>query len=276
MNELNFDHLLQDAPVEFNYSQLENDCFVDLSLEMPKPEILLSIGQHEYKGNFYDTPILTAGEFSAIVAESKAKKSFLKSGLIGCYIGGNASTLFPNIKSHRDNEYQILDFDTEQGKFYTQRTFRRVQDICGAVYPHYKGYATRSLSSAERLGLIDYCLKNQKELYKREVKLISIDGIADLVENTNDIVMSKEASDYILKWTNDYNIHIIAIIHKSASTGKPLGHLGTYVLKKAETVINLDVNEDRSVTVTNPYSRGYHFNSFAFDINKNGLPYLIE
>ena len=198
------------------------------------------------------------------------------SDIIGCYIGGNASTLFPNIKSHRDNEYQILDFDTEQGKFYTQRTFRRVQDICGAVYQHYKGYATRSLSSAERLGLIDYCLKNQKTLYKKEVKLIAIDGIADLVENTNDIVMSKEASDYILKWTNDYNIHIIAIIHKSASTGKPLGHLGTYVLKKAETVINLDVNEDRSVTVTNPYSRGYHFESFAFDINKNGLPYLIE
>jgi hypothetical protein len=276
MNDINFDDLMQEAPVEFNFSQLENDCFVDLSLEMPKPEILLSIGQHEYKNKMYDTAIMTAGEFSAIVAESKAKKSFLKSGLIGCYIGGNASTLFPNIKSHRDKEYQILDFDTEQGKFYTQRTFRRVQDISGSVYEHYKGYATRSLSSAERLGLIDYCLKNQKTLYKKEVKLIAIDGIADLVENTNDIVMSKQASDFILKWTNDYNIHVIAIIHKAASTGKPLGHLGTYVLKKAETVINLDVNSDRSVTVTNPYSRGYHFEQFSFDINKNGLPYLIE
>lgn len=262
--------------LEIDFSSLEKECFVDLSLEMPKPEILLSIGRHEYKGNYYDTPIMTAGEFSAIVAESKAKKSFLKSGLIGCYIGGNATTLFPNVKSHRDKEYQILDFDTEQGKFYTQRTFRRVQDISGAVYEHYKGYATRSLSSPQRLGLIDYCLKNQKALYKKEVKLIAIDGIADLVENTNDIVMSKEASDFILKWTNDYNIHIIAIIHKAASTGKPLGHLGTYVLKKAETVINLDVNDDRSVTVTNPYSRGYHFESFAFDINKKGLPYLIE
>jgi hypothetical protein len=267
---------VDEVAAQFDFSQLENDCFVDLSLEMPKPEILLSIGKHEYKGNFYDTPIMTAGEFSAIVAESKAKKSFLKSGLIGCYIGGNASILFPNIKSHRNKEFQILDFDTEQGKYYTQRTFRRVQDISGAVYEHYKGYATRSLSSAERLGLIDYCLTNQKTLYKKEVKLIAIDGIADLVENTNDIILSKQASDYILKWTNDYNVHVIAIIHKAASTGKPLGHLGTYVLKKAETVINLDVNSDRSVTVTNPYSRGYHFESFAFDINKNGLPYLIE
>ena len=276
MSDLNLDSLLNYTTIEVNYSELENSCFVDLSLEMPKPEILLSIGQHEYKGVMYDTQIWTAGEFSAIVAESKAKKSFLKSGLIGCYIGGTASTLFPNIKTHRDNEYQILDFDTEQGKYYTQRTFRRVQDISGSIYEHYRGYATRSLSSSERLGLIDYCLKNQKTLYKKEVKLISVDGIADLVENTNDIVMSKEASDYLLKWTNDYNIHVCTIIHKAASTGKPLGHLGTYVLKKAETVMNLDMNEDRSVTVTNPYSRGYHFESFTFDINKNGLPYLIE
>jgi hypothetical protein len=274
--DFDINELYQEQTQETNFLELENSCFVDLSVEIPKPEILLSIGEHEYRGNTYPTPIMTAGEFSAIVAESKAKKSFLKSAFLGCYIGGNATTLFPNIKTHRNQEFQILDFDTEQGKFYTQRTFRRVQDICGGIYDFYKGYATRSLTSSERLGLIDYCLTNQKTLYKREVKLVAIDGIADLVENTNDIVMSKEASDYILKWTNDYNIHIISVIHKAAATGKPLGHLGTYVLKKAETVINLDVNEDKSVTVTNPYSRGYFFKSFVFDIDKNGLPYLIE
>jgi len=259
-----------------DYDIILNDCFVDLSEEMPKPEILLSIGQHEYKGNFYDTPIMTAGEFSAIIATSKAKKSFLKSAFLGCYIGGNATNLFPNIKSHRVNEDCILDFDTEQGKYYTQRNFRRVQEISGGNYDNYFGYATRHISSIDRLKLIDHCLKNQSRLYKQKVKLLSIDGIADLVENTNDLVMSKEASDYILKWTYEYNIHITTIIHKSGLTGKPLGHLGTYVLKKAETVIDLSINEDNTITVTNPYSRGYRFDDFAFDINKDALPYLIE
>lgn len=259
-----------------DYQKLLQECYVDLSEEMPKPEILLSIGQHEYKGNFYPTPIMTAGEFSAIVAQSKAKKSFLKSAFLGCYIGGNSNNLFPNIKSHRENDFSILDFDTEQGKYYTQRNFRRVQEISGGNYDNYFGYATRHLKSNDRLMLIDYCLKNQSTLYKSKVKLISIDGIADLVENTNDLVMSKEASDFILKWTYEYNIHITTVIHKSGLTGKPLGHLGTYVLKKAETVIELNVNEDFSVTVTNPYSRGYRFDDFTFDVNKDALPYLIE
>lgn len=259
-----------------DFAKIVQDCYVDLSEEMIKPEILLSIGQHEYKGQFYPTPIMTAGEFSAIIAQSKAKKSFLKSAFLGCYIGGQSSNLFPNIQSHRTEDFCILDFDTEQGKYYTQRNFRRVQEMTGGIYDNYYGYATRHISSQDRLQMIDYCLKNQNTLYKTKVKLVAIDGIADLVENTNDLVMSKEASDYILKWTYDYNIHITTIIHKSGLTGKPLGHLGTYVLKKAESVINLEVEADGSVKVTNPYSRGYRFDEFSFDVNKDALPYLIE
>ncbi len=274
--DINFDEIKSDAIIENDYQKLINDCYVDLSVNMPHPEILLSIGEHQYKDKYYDTPIMTAGEFSAIIATSKSKKTFLKSALIGSYIGGETRISFPNIKTHREYDYTILDFDTEQGKYYTQRTFRRVNELSKVVYPNYKGYATRNLTSSQRLGLIDYCLKNQETLYKNKVKLVSIDGIADLVENTNDILMSKEASDYILKWTYEYNLHVTTIIHKSAQTGKPLGHLGTYVLKKAETVIELDVQDDYSIKVTNPFSRGYKFDEFSFDVNKDGLPYLIQ
>jgi len=275
---LNFDDLENktDSEVVLDFLTIQNECFVDLSEEMLAPEILLSIGTHEYKNKIYPTAVMTAGEFSAIIAVSKAKKSFLKSAFLACYIGGNSNVLFGNIKGHRDNDYTILDFDTEQGKYYAQRTFRRVQDITTMQYENYKCYTTRQLSSTQRLLLIDYCLKNQKELYKSPVKLVSIDGIADLVENTNDIVMSKEASDYLLKWTYDYNIHVTTVIHKSGTTGKPLGHLGTYVLKKAESVIELEVNDDKSINVSNPYARGVSFDSFDFDVNKDSLPYLIE
>lgn len=273
---LDFEELQNGSEItETDISKLEQSCFIDLSEEMPHPEILLSIGQHEYKGKFYPTPVMTAGEFSAIVATSKSKKTFLKSAFLASYIGGQTSILFPNIKSHRDKEYTILDFDTEQGKYYTQRTFRRVIEMVGASTENYKGYATRHLSSRERLLLIDYCLKNQQR-YKHPVKMVAIDGIADLVENTNDILMSKEASDFIMKWTYEYNIHITAVIHKSTTTNKPLGHLGTYVLKKAETVIDLDIQGDKTIKVTNPFSRGYRFDEFTFDVNKDALPYLIN
>jgi hypothetical protein len=276
---INFEELKNDVEPEVTLLDLldvEKQCAVDLSEDLQPPEILISIGEHKYKDRYYPTAVMTAGEFSAIVAVSKAKKSFLKSAFIGSYIGGKANLLFGNIKSHRQTDCTILDFDTEQGKYYAQRTFRRVQDITGSYYEFYYCYATRQLTSRQRLELIDHCLKNQSKLYKHPIKLISIDGIADLVENTNDIVMSKEASDYVMKWTHDYDIHITTVIHKSGLTGKPMGHLGTYILKKAESVIELEINEDKTITVSNPYARGISFEPFIFDVNTDSLPYLIE
>lgn len=275
---MDFNELLNDiqqAP-EVNFLDLINECNIDLAEEMIKPDILLSIGEYRYKNNMYPTPIMTSGECSAIIAVSKAKKSFLKSQFAASYIGGNSNINFPNIKTHRTEDFTVLDFDTEQGKYYAQRTFRRVPEITGVNYDHYHCYVTRHITSRQRLEMIDYCLANQKILYKKPVKLVFIDGIADLVDNTNDIVMSKEASDYLMKWTHDYNIHISTVIHKSGATGKPLGHLGTYILKKCESVIELEVNDDKSVTVNNPYSRGISFDEFTFDINTDSLPYLVE
>jgi hypothetical protein len=69
--------------------------------------------------------------------------------------------------------------------------------------------------------------------------LVAIDGIADLVENTNDIVMSKEASDYVMKWTYEHNVHITTVIHKSGATGKPFGTFRDVYLKKSGGVIDL-------------------------------------
>lgn len=98
-----------------DFISMQNECYIDLYEEMIAPEILLSIGEHEYKKKMYPTALMTAGEFSAIIAVSKAKKSFLKYAFIASYIGGNANVLFGNIRSHRDSNYTILYFDTEQG-----------------------------------------------------------------------------------------------------------------------------------------------------------------
>lgn len=261
----------------FDFKDLYNKAYVDLSEELPKPETLISIGQHSYKGRNYPTSVCTAGEFSGIVAPSKSKKSFLKSALIACYIGGNSVNLFPNILSHREEDFTILDIDTEQGSYYTQRTFRRVAEMVGYNYEHYYGYSTRAFGSEERLNFIEYLLENQKTLFKKPIKLISIDGIADLVDDTNDIVMSKKVSDKITSWTFKYNIHIITVMHKLVGQNKPVGHLGSFVTKKAESVLLLEkIEENGHIQVTNPLSRGYQIENFQFDVNSDGLPYYVS
>jgi hypothetical protein len=261
----------------FDFEKMFHECLIDLDIVYDTPPTAISIGQYEFEGKFFDNHVYTFGEFSATVAPSKTKKSFFKSALISCFIGGKSREYFPNIKSHRNsNDDIIIDIDTEQGKFYAQRVFRRVQIMTGMRYPNYYPFAMRSKTPQERVNFVDALLQQPK--FKGKVKFISIDGIADLVENTNDIVMSSEIASKVLKWTDEQGIHLHTVIHKLSNAQKGVGHLGSYILKKAETVVFLeqDENDKEVINVNHIYARGISFSDFSFSVNKQGIPYEID
>lgn len=262
----------------FDYEKMYNDCFIDLDIVLERPPCAISIGKYEINGKEYDIDAHTYGEMSATVAPSKTKKSFYKSALIASYIGGNASHYFPNMKSHRDNDFYIVDLDTEQGAFYAQKVFRRVQLMTGLKYINYLPFAMRSKTPEERVMFVDHLLKDPR--YKGKIKFVSIDGIADLIENTNDIVMSARIANKTMKWTDENNLHLHTVIHKLIGVNKPTGHMGSYILKKAETVTFLEKedeeNNDSNIIVKQKYSRGRSFEDFAFNVNEDGLPYYIR
>ena len=181
--KLNIEDFNNSEQSAFDYKKMYEDCFVDLDVIIEKPPCAISIGQYNFNGMNYDLPVHTYGEFSATVAPSKTKKTFYKSALIASYIGGNANSFFENIKSHRDKDYHIIDIDTEQGAYYAQHAFRRVELMTGSKYDNYYPFAMRSKTPEERVMFVDALLEDPK--HKGKVKFISIDGIADLVENTN-------------------------------------------------------------------------------------------
>lgn len=246
-------------------SQLQKSS-IDLQKNIPFPETIISIGTHTYKGEIYPTAVMTAGEFSVISAPPKSKKSFFKSQLCASYIGGNASNYFPQIRGHRKTNCTILDLDTEQSPFYAQRTFKRVERIVNASYPNYKPFKMRHLNPSERVAFIE----NLLEYYKNDVKLVFIDGVADLIEDTNDLTQSNYIAGKLLKWTDTYNIHICTIIHTAHGTSKPTGHLGSTLTKKAETVFQLNpLEKSPNVEVIHQFSRGRSFDTFEFYMNEN-------
>jgi hypothetical protein len=250
------------------------ESLVDLKDKVKEPETVISIDHYYYKGVQYPNPVMTAGEFSVISAPSKSKKSFFKTFLSGAYIGGNAVEYFDNIRGHRDSDYAIIDCDTEQSKYYAHRTFKRVEEITGSEYEFYYPFKMRHMSPEERVAFIDGALKSN--LLKAKVKLIFIDGVADLIEDSNDLVMSNQIAQKLLQWTDLYDVHVCVVIHNAYNTLKPTGHLGSVVVKKAETVMLLEPEDEekRVIKVTHRYSRGRSFYPFYFTINpEDSLPY---
>lgn len=266
MNKLKFEELTtQEEQEVFIPENILQECLIDISEDLPKPPIAISIG---YKYMEY-VPLVTYGNFCALVGASKSMKSFLKTALLASYIGGQAQNYFENIKGHSTEKKYVIDIDTEQGKFHVQKAAKRVVRMVGNEYPFYKAFALRPQSAKERVKFIEWILTESE--YANKIGILSIDGVADLVEDVNDLKASNEITQKLMTWSNDYNIAIITVIHKNFGTDKATGHLGSAVLKKSESTVFLHKEED-VVTVSAKYSRNIPFDDFTFRVNVEGIP----
>ena len=168
----------------------------------------------------FPIPFGTYGNFSCLVGASKSRKTFLKSLITASYIGGQSNNYADNIKSHRNKDLFVLDFDTEQGKWHAQQTFRRVIEMVGAPYDKYLTFGLRQYDFKTRIEFIDYMIKKHKD----NLGLVLIDGVADLVSDVNDLKQCNEAAQKLMEWTDLSQCHLICILHKNFGSSKPTGH----------------------------------------------------
>jgi hypothetical protein len=260
------------SEVKIDFDKMYQRCYVDVGLELPPQPIALSLGTYTYKNQLHYVPFGTYGNFSCLVGASKSMKTFLKSALLAGYIGGQSTNYFPELKGHGNKDKLILDIDTEQSLWHTQRVARRVCEMVGANYELYKPYSTREFTAKEKLQFIEHLVM---EKYKNQVGLVAIDGAADVLDTVNDEVTSKKLVEDMMRWTSISNCHLSTVLHRNHGSDKPTGHLGSAIMKKAETVAFV-TRQDNLTKVTPDYCRNYPFNEFYFELDQNHLPIVNE
>lgn len=264
-----------DGPKDFDldFKKMMAESYIDPSEEIKTQPVCISIGTNTYKGNEYPVPFGSYGDFSCIVGASKSRKTFLKSMVIASFIGGNSNLLIPSFKGHRKTDSVVIEFDTEQSKFHAQRVVRRVCDMVGGNYGLYKTYGLRPYSPRERFEFIEYIIMESE--FKNNIGLISIDGYVDLVTDFNSLEQASGLVEKLMKWTSLGNLHCTGVLHKNFGSDKPVGHVGSAVLKKAETIVFVEKDGDFT-NVKCEYSRNIPFEDFSFGVNSDWLPYEIE
>lgn len=274
MKDLNFDDLKNDIPLSqvLDYSNMLLQAYIDPAEEIIQQPIAISVRESIYKGNNYPIPFGSYGDFSCIVGASKSRKTFFLSMVLAGYIGGNANILNPSIKGHNTKDKFVISIDTEQSRFHTQRVQRRVLEMVGANYDMYKTFSLRQYNPQERFQFIDW-LVNESE-FKGNIGLMSIDGFVDLVTDFNSLEQSTGLTDRLLQWTALGNMHITGILHKNFGTSKPVGHVGSSVLKKAETVVFIEKENEMTIAKCE-YSRNLAFGDIIFTVNDDWLPVEI-
>lgn len=197
---------------------------VDLSINIPDPEMLVSIG---------NLPLCTRQNFSVIIGQQGARKSFLCTGIAGAFVSKNGEGCIgldcPN------GNGKLLWIDTEQADGHVARIKRRLHRIAGLPID-------RNNDSIKVKCLREYKPDVRRRATFRAIErfkpdFVVIDGVADLITDTNDNKQSSDVITQIMATTKKNNCHVLTVIHANPGSEKARGHLGSECLRKSETAI---------------------------------------
>ena len=222
-----------------------------------------------------DTVIGTLGNFSASIGKAKSKKTFNVSAIVASALSG--SSVLHYRSTFPENKRKILYIDTEQGRYHCQLVLKRILRL--ADLPEYKNpdnlimLALRKFSPKLRLAIVEQAIGTIPDL-----GLVIIDGIRDFLYDINSSSESTDIISKFMQWTDDRQIHIHTVLHQNKNDEHARGHIGTELNNKAETIMQVEVDkEDKTVSVVEAvHIRDREFEPFAFRINEDVLPELVE
>lgn len=231
---------------------------------IPPPEVALRIE---------NAIIGTLGNILSIIGKAKSRKSFF----IGMAV--SASVAKNNVISVLTNELpekqrNVLYFDTEQGKYHVQKALKRICTITGTTEPtNLNTYGLRALNPIERAELIEFAIYNTPNL-----GIVFIDGIKDLITSINDEEQATMIVSKLMKWSEEKNILIVTVLHQNKGDNNARGHIGTELNNKAETVLSISKSSENEMVsiVQAEMCRNLEPESFAFEIDNNGIPYISD
>ena len=249
----------KDMASKIEHSTLFNSIkpyLVSVSESIPEPIPVISR---------YGSIIASEGNISAIVGAAKSKKTFLCSALVGAMLRNDAKRPF-GVEPSRS---LVLWVDTEQSKLHSQRVIQRILRIAG-LDPHsdsewLQSLTLREIEPNERFDV----LRNAIACY--HPRLVVVDGISDLMYNSNSIEESDAVVGEFMALSTNYNCHIMSVLHTNPNSDKARGHIGSTLQRKVETMIYVRKVGDCSV-VEPQFCRNEEFTPFAFAIDDDGLP----
>jgi len=266
--------------IDLDFEDLHKKALIDLFGKPQKPPIAISIGYDDvsYNGEFNHLIFGTFGNISMIKGEEKARKSWLKSLILGCVIGGNGNLYSEDIKGHQMADKYVIDIDTEQDKYYNWLSANRIPKMVGTpespiVTENYISVNLREHSAKIRREYLKWLFMESE--YRNKLGVVSIDGYVDMLDNFNDLVECVDFTQSLMKYSTISKSHITGVLHLNPGQDKARGHLGTILQQKCETVVIIKDEGDHSNVICQR-GRGKKFKDFKISVNKDWLPYVID
>lgn len=214
---------------------------------VPKPDSIFELS---------GIPLFTKKSISTLIGKAKSGKTTATAWIVAQCIRGDLNVLW---------------VDTEQGEYYGSRTQHWILSIAGLPQCSNLTYLDlKTLSPPDRTSVIELAIKEYQP------DMVVLDGIRDLVFDINSPEESTIIVGTLMRWAEEYDIHINSILHQNKGNEHARGHLGAEMINKSETVVKVEMDEAKNVICSPEYTRSEAFQTFAFSRDSYGMPVLIE
>jgi hypothetical protein len=238
------------------------DMEVDSTIVVEQPEKCIDIVINQQSHIFG-----TLGNFSLIQGKAKSRKSYFISSLASA--GLSKQDVASTLRGYIDDKC-VVYVDTEQGDYHAQRVKKRILQMSGLPSnvnnDRLRYFKFRSLdSNKERLKFVEFVIQTIDN-----IGLLIIDGVADIAsKGVNDEEEATLIASSLLKWSAQYNCHITIVLHENKNDRNAKGHLGAYLVQKAETTFSAKKSDrNKDITeITAEYTRNAEPPALEMTIN---------
>lgn len=273
--------LVFNETVETESSVINKDYFdsfiLDINQKVERPPLAVSIGYDDksYNGTHYPLKFGSMGNISLITGQEKSRKTFVKSLIEACAIGGKSNNYTDTIeiKGYLQDKY-LISIDTEQSLYDAVMTAKRVPFMCGSMPDNYISIMWREKSTKERLELLEWLYMESP--YRNDLGLTMLDGVVDCVQDFNSLTECKEFTEKLMKYTSVTNSHLCGLLHLNPNSDKLRGHLGTILGQKCEMVMIVENKGEFSECRCKVVRGGKPFKPFTIRIDNDWMPYISD
>lgn len=179
-----------------------------------------------------------------------------KSGKSTYLMATIASALLPyfqnnfGIKLHLpDERKRICYFDTESSEFDFYKNLEKIKQFNnGNNLPDTLDcFNVREDDPKDIKLLIEEYLNNNKDC-----SILIIDGFLDLIFDYNDVMESRQLTNWLKKITKIYNICLLGVLHIGKGNNQTLGHLGSNTDRWANSTLSVEKNKETGQFILKP------------------------
>lgn len=202
--------------------------------------------------------IFPVGDISAVKGRAKHGKTFFVSMICASLLGCKDYGLTPTKDSTK-----VLMVDTEQHRNNVIKVRNRIKKLTKNNLNDFKVLSLRELTPVERYNALAISIREFRPDF------VVVDGIADLISNSNDIEQSQEIVSLLMRLASIYNCHILNVLHltRTGENGGMRGHLGTELLNKSSDVFEVKKDGANELfTATHTDSRNGNIAEICFRV----------